>query len=111
MKRTLRYHLGIFNKSAVINLQLNIWQLNWQNEANPNDKETLINGNNVIRIYKLGGGERGEERQTELLGFIHYVTDSIKKNGETQIGSVLSNDVTVVYTCVNLKTNQLGVGC
>jgi len=45
-----------------------MWQLNWLNEGNPNDKEILINGNNIIRINKLEGGGEGEgegERERE----------------------------------------------
>jgi hypothetical protein len=109
LKRTLRYHAGIFNKFDVINLQLNIWQLNWQNEANPNDKEMLINGNNVIRINKLEEGVGGEktDRQSSLAIYITQQTQSKKGEG-AEIGRVFSNDVILVYTCVNLKTNKLG---
>ena len=64
-------------------MQQNIWQLNWLNEANPNDKEILINGKQHNPHKQTGGGREGEredrqtDRETELLGFIHYVTDSI----------------------------------
>jgi hypothetical protein len=64
-------------------LQLNIWQLHWRNEANPNDKEISINGNNVIRIYKLEGGDRGGEkidRDTELLGY-YALRNRLKPKG------------------------------
>jgi len=98
-----------------------MWQLNWLNEGNPNDKEILINGNNIIRINKLEGGRERErererekaDRQTDRVTWLYTLRNRLKpKGGEgTEIVIVLSNDVTLVHTCVNFKTNQLGVGC
>ena len=75
--------------------------------------EILINGNNVIRINKLERGEK-TDRQTETQSWLYTLRNRLnpkKRGGGPEIGSVLSNDFTLVYICVNFKTNQFGVGC